>query len=620
MTSMTTTRLTVSLPVVVDFQGTLARGVTQDLDLHSLSFWSDCPPSIDTPVSVLFHFNRNLAYLPLRGRVTAVTQDIDERTPRFCIDISLSPLNHTEELILGLAFRELETYLHSLNTQWEYTGSTDHATYATGNPRSILSLFVTDNPHRLPYRSPSGTYPQPNSPARPASSPSPLPAHLPVHQEQRTDSTSTPSTPKTHPTRFSWNMLGQGLALLRQILQDLVVRFLPGSLARLFITPITFAFIGHPRTLSDVPRKFPFACLLPSRLVERWFRYQWPFVASYITGLTLSDGTPTTGAMLISPLTTEQMIRNPRLARKRVLQTVQLAEKMGAKIAGLGAFTSIVTRDGKDLEGKVQLGLTTGNPHSAAIAVQNAIQAATLTNLSLPHATVAIVGGAGSVGSACAKLLARLVGTLVLIDIKRDALQNLTAQLNSHPAIVEGTTTLDRAREADIVIAVTNNPHILLTAKHLKPGAIVIDAAQPKNVSEEIPRQRPDVVVIESAVVETPGVDVNFDLDLAPGEALGCLSETMILTAIGWKGHYSLGKADVSHATEIIAAGRPLGFRLAHFRNSTGYITDEHLLRVAETRMRARLLHELVAEVPCHDMQNGRGARPKPVSQIPVAV
>ena len=35
MTSVTTTRLTVSLPVVVDFQGTLARGVTQDLDLHS---------------------------------------------------------------------------------------------------------------------------------------------------------------------------------------------------------------------------------------------------------------------------------------------------------------------------------------------------------------------------------------------------------------------------------------------------------------------------------------------------------------------------------------------------------------------------------------------------------
>ena len=119
--------------------------------------------------------------------------------------------------------------------------------------------------------------------------------------------------------------------------------------ARLLITPITFAFIGHPRTLSDVPRKFPFASLLPLRFVERWFRYQWPFVASYITGLTLTNGTLTTGAMLISPLTTEQMIRNPRLARQRVLQTVRLAEKMGATIAGLGAFTSSLPETDKNL-------------------------------------------------------------------------------------------------------------------------------------------------------------------------------------------------------------------------------------------------------------------------------
>jgi len=340
----------------------------------------------------------------------------------------------------------------------------------------------------------------------------------------------------------------------------------------------------HPRTLSDVPRKFPFASLLPLRGVERWFRYQWPFVASYITGLTLANGAPTTGAMLISPLTTEQMIRNPGLARHRVLQTVQLAEKMGAKIAGLGAFTSIVTRDGQDLKGKVHLGLTTGNPQSAAIAVQNVLHAAALTNLSLPHATVALVGGAGSLGSVCAKMLARFVGTLFIVDIKKDELQNLIMQLADQPTVVKGMTSLDLVREADVVIATTNNPYILLTASHLKPGAIVIDAAQPKNVSEDVPLQRPDVLVIESAVVRTPDVDVHFNLDLGSREALGCLSETMILTAIGWDGHYSLGKADPSHAEHIIAAGRSLGFRLAPFRNSAGYVTEDDLHRVARAR------------------------------------
>jgi len=578
MESATASRLGVSIPVVADFQGTLTRGVTQDLGLDAISFSTDSAPPVGTSVSVLFYFSHNVAYMPLAGQVTAVTEESGDPTTQFQIDVRLLSLGDTERRILESTFHELEVYLQSLGAPESSMRASARAELITTNPRSILSLFITDNPYHLPYRLPAGIDKEPGMIAQHVGS-------TPVPQvKQKTTPAHPPLPSKMTPARFSWRMVPQGFGLLTQVLRDLAIRFLPGPLARLFVTPITFAFIAHPRTLSDVSRKFPFAGLLPSHVVERWVQYQWPLVASYITGLTMADGTPTTGAMLLSPLTTEQMIRNPRLARKRVLQTIQLAEKMGAKIAGLGAFTSIVTRDGRDLEGKVRLGLTTGNPHSAAIAVQNVLQAAALTNLSLPHATAAIVGGAGSVGSACAKILSRLVANLLIIDIKKDALQDLITQLADQPAVVEGASNLDRVRNADIVIAATNNPHILLTADHLKPGAIVIDAAQPKNVSEEIPRQRPDVVVIESAVVQTPDIDVHFDLDLAPGEALGCLSETMILTAIGWEGHYSLGKADPFHAAHIIAAGRTLGFHLARFRNSAGYVTDEHLLRIAQGR------------------------------------
>lgn len=573
-------QLAISLPVVADFQGTLSRGVTQDLGLSRLSFVTDTPSPVGTSLSVLFHFGRNVAYMPLAGRVTAVTEDADVSPAQFRIDIELPSLGEAERRVLESAFQELAAYLDSLGAPDGVARAAARAELVTANPRSILSLFITDNPFALPYRLPLGAERLPERAAQPAGS-GPLPSAT-MRSEQAPVAAPIRATGAE---RFSWSLVGEGLGLAAQLLRDLAIRFLPGPVARLFVTPISFAFIGHPRMLDDVPRKFPFARLLPTRMVERWFRYQWPFVASYITGLTMADGTPTTGAMLISPLTTEQMIRNPRLARQRVLQTVRLAEKMGATIAGLGAFTSIVTRDGRDLEGKVQLGLTTGNPHSAAIAVQNVLEAAALTNLSLPHATAAIVGGAGSVGSSCAKMLARLVDRVIIIDIKKDAVQTLLTDLAGQPAAVEGTSNLDSVREADIVIAATNNPYILLTAAHLKPGAIVIDAAQPKNVSEEIPRQRPDVLVIESAVVCTPDVDVHFDLDLAQGEALGCLSETMILTAIGWHGHYSLGKADPALAAHMIASGRALGFRLAQFRNSTGYVTDEQLSTIARARM-----------------------------------
>jgi predicted amino acid dehydrogenase len=508
--------------------------------------------------------------MPLAGHVAAVTELVTDSPTRFLVDIALVSLGHTERLIFESALQELDTYLQSLEMPEGPSRASARATLVTSNPRSILSLLVTDNQYhplfRPAIRHDNGT--------RDPAQHSPLP---PLRESGKM---------RQAPNGFSWHLVWQGVGLLVQVIRDLIVRWLPGRFAQFLITPIAFAFIGHPRTLSDIPRKFPFAGLLPPHVVEGWFRYQWPFVASYITGLTLPNGRPATGAMLIAPLTTEQMIRNPRLARQRVWQTVRLAEKMGATIAGLGAFTSIVTRDGQDLQGKVRLGLTTGNAQSAAIAVQNVLQAAAQTNLSLPHAVVAIVGGAGSVGSACSKILARFVGTLLIIDIKKDALQSLLSELGEQPSVIKGMTTLDEVPKADVVIATTNNPYILVTADHLKSGAIVIDAAQPKNVSEDVPLQRPDVLVIESAVVRTPDVDVHFDLDLGLNEALGCLSETMILTAIGWNGHYSLGKANLSQTAHITTMGRSLGFRLAPFRNSVGYVTEEDLHRVARVRTR----------------------------------
>lgn len=570
MVTPVVSRLEVSLPVVIDFQGALARGVTDHIGLETISFLTDCDTPPSSTVTIVLNFSRNVAYMPLSGHITSVRRELDS-DKTFRVDITLSPLGAEERLVLESVFEEVGTYLEILGMPESPERSALREALVTTEPRSILSLFITDNPFPLPYytgskqRSTWSQFPESMAPA------------IPVDGGL--------AEPAWRPTRFSGIIVREGCWLLLQVFRDLVVRVLPRSLARFLTKPITYAFIAHPRTLGDVPRKFPFAHWLPLHLVERWFRHQWPFVASYITGLKMADGTPTIGAMLIAPLSTEQMIRNPPLARRRVLETVRLAEKMGARIAGLGAFTSIVTRDGRDLNGKVRLGLTTGNPHSAAIAVQNVLHAAALTNLSLPHATVAIVGGAGSVGSACAKLLARLVSTVFVIDIKKDELRSLVTQLADAPAAVKAMSTLDCVQDADVVIAATNNPHILVTAHHLKPGAIVIDAAQPKNVSEEVPLQRPDVLVIDSAVVQTPEVNVNFDLDLRDGEALGCLSETMILTAIGWDGHYSLGKADPQQASHIIAAGRTLGFRLAPFRNSVRRINEEDLRRVARERI-----------------------------------
>jgi fatty aldehyde-generating acyl-ACP reductase len=557
----------IGLPAVLDFSGTIESGVVVNLELTCLDILSDLRPPCNTAVSIQFCFAADFAYMNLSGHVSAIEEEDGTPSRIYRLKILFQP-TATERAILESCIMELappSSHEHSVRT-------------ADTDPRSIMSLFVTDNPYLLHYRRKG-----PVEKALSAIMQPPQRNGLNGHQiNQRVNGKVSRFIPG-----FSWRSLPVTAALTVQVLRDGFIRWLPRPIARLLAPTISFAFIAHPRDLSDIPRKFPLAYLLPARIAELWFRYQWPFVASYITGLRTKSGRHITGAMLISPPTTKQMVQNPRLARTRVIQTARLAEKMGARIVGLGAFTSIVTRDGQDLLGKVDVGVTTGNAHSAAIAVQNVVLAASLTNLSLPHATAAVVGGAGSVGSACAKLLAPVTARMILVDIKRDALRQVAQILRDQSRTVETSSSVDIVRQADVVIVATNSPHVLITADHLKPGAIIIDAAQPKNVSETVPVERRDVLVIESAVVKTPDVDCHFDLDLGHGEALGCLSETMLLAAIGWEGHYSLGKAHPRQAADMIAAGRSLGFRLAYFRNSSGYITEDHLLHVAKARLKS---------------------------------
>jgi predicted amino acid dehydrogenase len=70
------------------------------------------------------------------------------------------------------------------------------------------------------------------------------------------------------------------------------------------------------------------------------------------------------------------------------------------------------------------------------------------------------------------------------------------------------------------VITVTSSVHAVIEPKHLKPGAVVLDVARPRDVSRLVEDQRDDVLVIEGGMVEVPGnVNFNFDFGFPPGKS-----------------------------------------------------------------------------------------------------
>src|SRR5262249_8932963 len=102
-------------------------------------------------------------------------------------------------------------------------------------------------------------------------------------------------------------------------------------------------------------------------------------------------------------------------AVSEIRQAVSLSQKRGAKIIGLGAFTSVVTQGGLSLKGPGSPALTTGNSFTVIASRQAVRHAAAERGWRLPQCSVAVLGAGGAVGQALSILLAREAGSLLLL-------------------------------------------------------------------------------------------------------------------------------------------------------------------------------------------------------------
>src|SRR2546422_8666954 len=67
--------ISVSLPVVMDFQGYLSKGVLTHLSLDGLSIITDLATYEGSSISIQFCFARDFAYMNLAGRVESVVHE-----------------------------------------------------------------------------------------------------------------------------------------------------------------------------------------------------------------------------------------------------------------------------------------------------------------------------------------------------------------------------------------------------------------------------------------------------------------------------------------------------------------------------------------------------------------
>jgi acetylornithine/succinyldiaminopimelate/putrescine aminotransferase/predicted amino acid dehydrogenase len=398
-----------------------------------------------------------------------------------------------------------------------------------------------------------------------------------------------------------------------------------------------FAFLVHPLYLQnyrDFDRSFKvFSEAELENLTKRCNDLIGPFLIGE-TKVISKTGQTAYGEFICASRTSEELLNLPREQVLSELETaIKLAKERGAKIVGLGAYTSVVSKGGRDLR-DLGVALTTGNSYTVVVAVQATLEAAKRLKVPISETVSAVVGATGSIGRATALLLSEKVKSLYLIgnpfnqEHSRRRLMKVTAEIyqylnqseitgagniidfvKHHPLVPDPAASLEAYQEfaekvveespivytielerylplADVIITATSQVNSLINPEMLKFGAIVCDVARPPDVSLEVKKARPDVLVIDGGIVAIPGSpSLGWDFGFEDGIAYACMSETMLLALEHQYRHFSLGiDINIDSIAYIRKLAAKHGFKLAGFRSFDLPLPDETWERVLQAR------------------------------------
>lgn len=363
-----------------------------------------------------------------------------------------------------------------------------------------------------------------------------------------------------------------------------------------------FCFVVHPLSLDDVARYEPGAKGKGAPIIRKIMEWMPPWAAVHVTGVRTPDGRETEGWFVSAPLLAEQMLEFPREeVYARISRAIEIGVELGAQIAGLGAFTGVVGDAGVTIAQRSPIPVTTGNSLTIAAGIASLFRGAQEMGIDAAASTAVVVGATGSIGSACAQLIAPKVKRLVLVARNETRLRKFHESVRAQlPCESSCTTDISAAvRRAQLVLTATSSTVDVIHPEDLQTGSVVCELSLPHDVSRRVALERPDVLVTEGGNMLVPGEPyfervrepgTAFDLNLPPRTALACMSETMVLALENRLECYTLGRGiDLAKVVEIERLAAKAGFTLAGMRAFDAAITPE---KIAATREAARRRRE----------------------------
>ncbi len=341
-------------------------------------------------------------------------------------------------------------------------------------------------------------------------------------------------------------------------------------LERIMLTKNLGSITADKKFLLNLYRSLPkFLNKQKRKLLLKFFELSNAIKTCDISNLLSKTGQKIDGFFITYPvipgltnLTSEQKL-------EKLKSVCHVAKKYGAKIVGLGAFSSIDDGNQGALLAKYSdVAVTNGNTLTAAATLQGIYKSAERLGLTLKEATVAIIGASGDVGSGCARVLSNKVNELILTARNVVRLEEFSRTIEKNRSKVNYTNdNLKAISRADIVITCASGITRFINADAFKKDAIVCDVGFPKNVSYEYSKRK-DLFVFSGGLMKLPSeVEFGVDLDLPKNVVYGCFAEAMVLAFEKRFENFSIGRGSITSQKidYIWNKAKINGFELAPF-------------------------------------------------------
>lgn len=367
-----------------------------------------------------------------------------------------------------------------------------------------------------------------------------------------------------------------------------------------------FAFVIHPLSQEFIRKGFPIPKGTPKFIMDRVetvAAHMPPMVYCKMENIVSPTGAEAEGWLITVGGTPKEMLaRSPEFTYRRLLMASKMAEKMGAQIMGLGAFTKVVGDAGVTVARRSRLPITTGNSYSASGALWAAHDAMRRMGLvPLPpkgkkvQAKTMVIGASGSIGSVSARLLAMAFDEVVIAGRDMKKLEELKKSILLDTPDAKVTCSIDYDEllaDMDMIVTSTSGAgKKILDITKVKPGCVITDVARPLDLPPEEVAKRPDVLVIESGEIELPTkVKGLKSIGLPPNVIYACLAETITLALEGRFEVFTIGRdTEWDKVKEIYKLGIKHGMKLAAISGVGGAFTDADIAKVVERAKKARL-------------------------------